>query len=58
MFPLAITRPHHCLESAVVGAMDKLCAVAELLHLTPPVTEEAPVTLLSPAQSAFLGRAA
>ena len=38
--------------------MDKLCAVAELLHLTPPVTEEAPVTLLSPAQSAFLGRAA
>ena len=58
MFPLAITRPHHCLESVVVGAMDKLCAVAELLRLTPPVAEEAPVTLLSPAQSASLGRAA
>lgn len=35
MFPLTITRPYGCLESLVVSTMDKMCAVAELLHLVP-----------------------
>ena len=35
MFPLTITRPYRCLESLVVSTADKVCAVAELLHLTP-----------------------
>ena len=35
MFPLTITRPYGCLESLVVSTMDKLCALAELLHLVP-----------------------
>ena len=33
MFPLTLTKPHHTLEAAVVGLMDKLCAAAELLGL-------------------------
>ena len=35
MFPLTITWPYRCLESLVVSTADKVCAVAELLHLTP-----------------------
>jgi len=34
MFPLSLT-PHHYKESWVVGAMDKLCALMELLGLLP-----------------------
>ena len=35
MFPYTPTKRYHCLESAVVSTMDKLCAAAELLGLAP-----------------------
>ena len=35
MFPLTLTKPHHTPEAVVVGMMDKLCALAELLGLVP-----------------------
>ena len=34
MFPLSLS-PHHCREAWVVGLMDKFCATAEVLGLTP-----------------------
>ena len=35
MFPLALSRPYRYRESLVVSTMDKVCALAELLHLFP-----------------------
>ena len=33
MFPYTPTKFYHCLESAVVSTVDKLCAAAEVLAL-------------------------
>ena len=40
MFPCPLTRFYGCAESFVVSTMDKLCALAELLHLIPLLTPE------------------
>lgn len=47
MFPLALSRPYRCPESLIVSTMDKVCAVAELLHLIPAPE---PLPALAPAQ--------
>lgn len=47
MFPLALSRPYRCPESLIVSTMDKVCAVAELLHLFPAPD---PLPALVPAQ--------
>lgn len=47
MFPLALSRPYHCPESLIVSTMDKVCAVAELLHLFP---SPEPLPALAPAR--------
>ena len=42
MSPYTPTRFYHCLESAVVSTVDKLCAAAELLGLVRPWAEAEP----------------
>lgn len=51
MFPCTITRFYGCVESFIVSTMDKLAAMAELLHLVPLITpEEIPAAQLCPAE--------
>ena len=42
MFPYTPTKFYHCLESAVVSTVDKLCAAAEVLGLVRPWAERGP----------------
>lgn len=58
MFPLTITKVYGCLESLIVSTMDKLCALGELLHMTPALPERPgvqPVLLLRPRLQARAG---
>ena len=43
MFPYTPTKFYHCLESAVVSTVDKLCAAAEVLGLVRPWAERVPL---------------
>ena len=43
MSPYTPTRFYHCLESAVVSTVDKLCAAAEVLGLVRPWAERVPL---------------